>query len=156
MRKLIFLTLILSVNFIFSQRNIKTYIGRTEYCMYGNNPNSINFSKDEPDKKWFFEYKLKIIDDSLVYIDRCAIIKKGNHIFHSSSDGGFYFYKGTKKKTEIVATLIDCDYCAKVASSGKPIAETLVGKMIKKQITINGIKFFLIKNEKIKLFSEKY
>ncbi len=123
------------------------------------NGKKTNIDNENPEKKWFYKNTLKIKNDS-IYLDRITINVIGNDTLHSSSDGGFYYYKGIRieinNQTRIELTEISCDYCPEtISKSGKKINRKLNGKITENGIEINDIKFKETKTSNYILRSEK-
>jgi hypothetical protein len=116
--------------------------------------NKTNLDTENQNKKWFYKNLLKIKNDS-IFLDRIPITKIGNQTQHSSSDGGFFYYKGIKIKTRIELIEISCDYCHELISkNGKKIKRKLNGKITEKGIEINNVKFKEIKTSNYVIRSE--
>lgn len=83
-----------------------------------------NLSKYETDgknNKWFHVNQLTIIGDSVYMSSSPIYINKNKDTVHSASDGGFYSYEGTIKKTNSKRFTIEllqksCDYCGELTS----------------------------------------
>ncbi|MDE1193268.1 MAG: hypothetical protein PW786_14160 [Arachidicoccus sp.] len=68
-----------------------------------------------PTHEWFRKTYIIFKKDSVFIEESPIIIENEKDTFSSASDGGFYYYKGTKiennGKVEINTILTSCDYC---------------------------------------------
>jgi hypothetical protein len=161
MKILYFIFLIIST-FSFSQTTKeKTFVGY-EPIMWNKdkNGNKTNTDFENPKQKWYHKNILKIKNDS-VFLDRIPISKIGKKTFHSSSDGGFYYYKGIiikeNDQTKIELTEIGCDYCPVQESRNeteKIPKRKLYGKITEEGIEINNVKINEIEFSEFSLRSE--
>ena len=71
-------------------------------------------NESNPEMVWFYETLIKFKNDS-VFIDQNPISVNKKDTLYSSSDGGFYYFKGTQTenlgKIKILTKEIACDYC---------------------------------------------
>jgi hypothetical protein len=115
------------------------YIGYEEiYFVDENNVKHQSYNPENPEEKWFRETKLKIKGDS-VFADQCALIVRGNDSMHSSSDGGFYYWRGILSRNDstiqINLTELFCHYCGELA---KKLPDGTYMK-VKRKKTISGL-----------------
>ena len=137
------------------------FIGYRPLLMFEDkNGKSTNTDNENPKKKWFNMYELKIKNDS-VFLDKTAIIRVGKEVLTSESDGGKYYFKGIvfeeNGQNKIELTQIDCDYCPRriPKHKGEIITKNkLYGKITKTGIVIDNIKFNEIEYSNISLISE--
>ena len=122
--------------------------------------NETNYDFENPKQKWYHKNILKIKNDS-VFLDRIPISKIGKKTLYSSSDGGFYYYKGIvikeNNQTKIELTEVGCDYCPTLVSKNeneKSPKRKLYGKITSEGIEINNVKIneteyseFLLRSE---------
>ncbi|WP_395053977.1 hypothetical protein [Flavobacterium sp.] len=141
--------------------NQEVYVGY-EPIMWNtdDNGNKTNTDFQNPSQKWFHRNILKIKNDS-VFLDRTPLSIIGNKTLYSSSDGGFYYYKGIiikeNDETKIELTEIVCDYCPVEVSKNKNDTipkRKLYGKITAEGIEINNVKINEKKDSKLLLISE--
>lgn len=114
MRPLHILIVLFSVAGCSQKKTEKIYIAQEKICWQKIGKDScVNYLDEIPNQKWFHENVLKIRNDS-VFLDKNPISKEGGKTVYSASDGGFYYYSGTvkrtKSKTIIELTELYCDY----------------------------------------------
>jgi len=138
----------------FAQNSLNgVYVGLEEMCSIDKNgKKDCYIDPGEPWRKWYHLSRLKIKGDS-VYMDQSPVhIYKKDTLF-SSSDGVFYYYRGTMSKND-TAVIIDlklyyCDYCATridTQPDGTRIARKspgkhYIGRLKGKDILINNYLF---------------
>ena len=80
----------------------------------------------EPKSQWYHETTLEIKNDS-VRADKIPVSFRNGKESYSSSDGGFYYYKGIIKningKDTIYLKLLYCDYCHQIALDDSDISK---------------------------------
>jgi hypothetical protein len=162
--KIYYLVFLLVSTLSFSQiiKN-KTFVGY-EPIMWNKDKdgNETNVDFENPKQKWYHKNILRIKNDS-VFLDRIPVSKIGKKTFYSSSDGGFYYYKGKLTKensqTKIELTEIGCDYCAVQVSENKNEIipkKKLYGKITEEGIEVNNVKITEIEYSEFLLISEKW
>ena len=141
----------------------KTYVGY-EPIMWNKDKdgNETNTDSENPKQKWFHKNILLIKNDS-VFLDRIPVSKIGKKTLYSSSDGGFYYYKGIiikdHNQTKIELTEIGCDYCPVEVSINKNEIipkRKLYGKITEEGIDINNVKLTEIEYSEFLLRSENW
>ena len=141
----------------------KTYVGY-EPIMWNKDKegNETNAVFENPKQKWYHKNILKIKNDS-VFLDRIPVSKIGKKTLYSSSDGGFYYYKGIiikdHNQTKIELTEIGCDYCPVEVSINKNEIipkRKLYGKITEEGIDINNVKLTEIEYSEFLLRSENW
>ena len=141
----------------------KTYVGY-EPIMWNKDKdgNETNTDSENPKQKWFHKNILLIKNDS-VFLDRIPVSKIGKKTLYSSSDGGFYYYKGIiikdNNQTKIELTEIGCDYCPVEISKNKNEIipkRKLYGKITKEGLEINNVKLSEIEYSEFLLRSENW
>ena len=148
----------------FSQtKKEKNYVGY-EPIMWNKDKdgNETNTDFENPKQKWFHKNILIIKNDS-VFLDRIPVSKIGKKILYSSSDGGFYYYRGIVKTENgqkiIELTEISCDYCPELVSENpKEVIQKrkLFGKITEEGIEINNVKINEIEYSQFLLRSENW
>ena len=92
----------------------KTTINQNEYneSLYEGYEKIGVLDESNPEMIWYYQTLIKIKNDS-VFIDQYPIMIYDKDTLFSSSDGGFYYFKGiiSKKEEKIFTKLISCDYC---------------------------------------------
>ena len=161
MKKFYYIFLLFSIFGCSQTSKEKLFVGY-EPIMWNKDKNGKETNEDfeNPNQKWFHKNLLKVKQDS-VYLDRVPISKIGKKTLYSSSDGGFYYYRGIVKTENgqklIELTEISCDYCPELVSENpKEVIQKrkLFGKITKNGIEINNVKFFDIEYSNRKLTSE--
>ena len=113
-----------------------------------------------PENIWYYETFIKFKNDS-VFIDQSPISVNKNDTLYSASDGGFYYFKGSKAENlnqiKIFTKEIACDYCP---SEMKRNSEGIFEKVDREKnyeaqkasngLIINSQIFKKIKNKKLR------
>ena len=162
--KIYYLVLLLISTLSFSQKTKeKAFVGY-EPIMWNKDKdgNETNTDSENPKQKWFHKNILIIKNDS-VFLDRIPVSKIGKKILYSSSDGGFYYYRGIVKTENgqkiIELTEISCDYCPELVSENpKEVIQKrkLFGKITEEGIEINNVKINEIEYSQFLLRSENW
>lgn len=162
--KINYLVLLLISTLSFSQKTKEKVFVGYEPIMWNKDKdgNETNTDFENPKQKWYHKNILKIKNDS-VFLDRIPVSKIGKQVLYSSSDGGFYYYKGiiTKEnnQTKIELTEIGCDYCpVQVTENKNEIIpkRKLYGKITEEGIEVNNVKITEIEYSEILLRSETW
>ncbi|WP_445725608.1 hypothetical protein [Flavobacterium sp.] len=162
--KIYYLVFLLISTISFSQtKKEKTFVGY-EPIMWNKDKegNETNADFENPKQKWYHKNILKIKNDS-VFLDRVPVSKIRKKTLYSSSDGGFYYYKGIiikeHNQTKIELTEIGCEYCPTVVSKNKNEIipkRKLYGKITEEGIEINNVKINEIEYSEFILRSENW
>jgi hypothetical protein len=148
----------------FGQSNLDgTYIGLDPICWALKNGRIECYSDPAtPERKWYHLTYLKIKGNS-VFADQDPVNIYKRDTVYSSSDGAFYYYRGTIDRTGSSATikmqLIYCDYCAVPAKNSPnaylfPASKNYVCTLSAKGISING--YLFKKTADKEMISEKH
>lgn len=148
-------TIIVLVSFKSNESNYEN----TEILYLGFEKMEGYFDESHPDYRWFRKTFIKFKKDS-VFIDQSPIAISKNDTIYSSSDGGFYYYKGTSKnrkgnQIKITIKEISCDNCPtimKIDSNGKYVKreKNLIAKRIGNNLHIGNELYRRVKNEKLR------
>jgi hypothetical protein len=166
MSKLLLVSFIcLVTSFVYSQSSLDgLYIGIEEMCYIGKDGKKDCYGDpSRPKWKWYHRTQMKIKGDS-VFVDQSPIAIYKKDTIYSVSDGGFYYYRGTLKKSDTLLNISlaewYCDYCGHKVITLRDGSEQIEKrtKQWKARVTSKGllINGYLFRRAKIQenLFSE--